>query len=173
MLEQLQTQLRNHSVVLLADFLEAPQLQQFAEIIEQARWYQRKSRSGSLQALDPAHHGLITGQVCQFLSQQQVLDGLAEILGCGLGHFIGNIVRDPVTTQSSHAWHSSFAPDCSAALVVNIGNTCQQIHTTGLCQAVEFQPGDAVLMKLVAETRHELAACSSSGTLLEGYFLSA
>jgi hypothetical protein len=146
-------------------------IEQFLQITDQASWYRRESPLGSVRAIDPAKHGRVTGQVCEFFSQPQLLASLSQLAGIPLHHFVGNIVRCSAHSGEMLSWLHPGTPDAGVALAVNIGTAPAGIKCLGDGVIVNFQPGDAVIMALGPGQRNEIVVTGAEATLIEGFLL--
>jgi hypothetical protein len=160
--------LQKKPLALLQSFVD---IEQFLQITAQASWYRRESPLGSVRAIDPVKHGIITGQLCELFSQAELLASLSRLAGIQLDHFVGNIVRCSADYGEALSWWHPGKPDAGVALAVNIGTGPASIKCMPGGVIVSFQPGDAVVMALGPGQRNELVITGSESTLIEGFLL--
>lgn len=154
-------------IVLLRSFID---VNPFNETLKGADWTIRKSSYGTVEALDPAHSGELTGQICDYFSQAKLLQPLSKMMDCTLLHFAGNIARLSAQLEMNLNWQQLTQGNAGAAMVVNIGSETAHICCPAYAEGTDLQTGEAVLMNLDNGLSYELRKPLGSLTLIEGYY---
>jgi hypothetical protein len=168
-LDQLRGQLEGQGRAQLTPFMEPPQLDEFQRLLGDAQWFERQSRWGRLDCLDPSQHGLITGRIGEFLSQPAVMQNLGAVLNQACSHFVGNIVRQRPDAGHRFQWRDDYPAEACAALCVNLGPAAVGIATVDDRHTLTLAPGDASLMTLTHT--HQLQVAERPGLFIEGVLI--
>lgn len=140
--------------------------------IANAHWREQHSEHGLIESLDPTLHGQLTGQICEYFSQQQLLSVFSKSLDQPLVTFAGNIIRNKPNCASALRWQSLGQADVAAALIVNIGKQAVRIGCIQYRQAeVSIESGEAVLMSFAENLEFELLGDPQNIQLVQGYYL--
>lgn len=158
-------------MTLLRSFIDAEPI---AASVAEARWTLRESAFGTIECLDPTEHGKLSGQICEYFAQQQLLTAFSKSLDQTLLSFAGNIVRTSSRNDVCLSWRQLRSSHAIASLAVNIGSRPIQIECEGNDQAVvSLATGEAVLMSLRAGLSFRLSGSKQGLYFIEGYYFSA